>query len=82
MVFLIHLPQMLSADMRVYLGGGDLAVSEHELNRPEIRAPFQKMRSESVPEDVGAYFLLQTGQFAVFFQHFPEPLSSESPPSR
>lgn len=82
MVLLIHLPQMLSTDMRVYLGGGDLAVSEHKLNRPEIRAPFQKMRGERMPENMGTYFLLQACLFAVFFQHFPEPLSGESPPPR
>lgn len=53
-IFVINFPQMLSADMRINLSGGDLAVPEHELDRPKIGSPLQKMGGKRVAENVGA----------------------------
>ena len=39
MIFLIHRPQMFAANMCINLGGCDLAVAEHELDRPKVCPP-------------------------------------------
>jgi hypothetical protein len=57
-VFLVYLSQVLPADMSINLCCGDLAVPEHELDRPKISSPLQKMSGKRVPENMGADFLL------------------------
>ena len=54
MIFVIDLSQMFSTDMRINLSSGDLAVPEHELDRPKIGSPLQKMGGKRVAENVGA----------------------------
>jgi hypothetical protein len=42
-VLLIHIPKLFPAHMGINLCRSNLAVSEHELDRPEIRPSFQEM---------------------------------------
>ena len=81
-IFLIDFPQMLAADMRIYLSGGDLAVSEHELNRPKIGPPLQQVGGKRVPENMRAYLIFQTRLPSIPFQHFPKSLSGKRPTPR
>src|SRR5678815_1628221 len=39
--------------VRVDLRGGDVGVSQHDLDAAEVRAAFHQMRGKTVPDDVG-----------------------------
>ena len=43
MKFIIDLAKPLSADMRVNLSCGYLTVPQHQLHRPQVRPPLQKV---------------------------------------
>ena len=55
MVRAMDLAQMGFRQMRVNLGGRDVAVTEHLLHRAQIGAAFQQMGSETVAKRVRAY---------------------------
>ena len=42
-IFLMHLFQMISGYMGIYLRCGDVGVPEHDLHRPQIRSPLKQM---------------------------------------
>lgn len=52
MRFLIHLRQFLSADMGVYLGGGDTGVPQHFLYMPKVCAVIQHGGGGDMAEQV------------------------------
>ena len=54
MKLLVHLGEMRAVDVRVDLGGADVGVAQQLLDDAEVRAAFQKMRREGVPEHVRA----------------------------
>ena len=82
MVFVIDFSELPSGDMRVDLGGCDLAVPQHELHGPQIGASLEKMRGKSVAKDMGTDLLFQSGQLTIPFHHLPESLAGESLPPR
>ena len=47
--------EVLQADVRVFLCGGETRVSQQFLDAAEISAPFQKMRGKTVTERVRRY---------------------------
>ena len=51
--FSMHLAQPCSGDMRVHLRGADAGMAEQFLDDAQIRAVFQQMRGETVPQHVG-----------------------------
>jgi hypothetical protein len=53
MVLVDGIPQAGSHDMRVHLSGGNIRVAQHGLYAPQVRAAFQQMGSEAVPQHVG-----------------------------
>src|SRR5690554_1289113 len=53
--------------MRVYLRGGYFFVSQHLLNHPDIRPPFQQVSGKRVTENVGANLFLYTCRLRVQF---------------
>jgi predicted anti-sigma-YlaC factor YlaD len=55
MVRAMDLAQMSFRQMRINLGGRDVAVTEHLLDCAQIRAAFQQMGSETVAQRVRAY---------------------------
>lgn len=81
MVFIINPAEPLPADMGVNLGGGYLTVSEHQLDRPQVRSSLQEMGSERMAQDVRTYLLNQACLLGVSLQKLPESLSGESIPS-
>jgi hypothetical protein len=43
MKFLVQFPESFFGDMRVDLGGGDVRMPEHQLNRPQVGPALQKV---------------------------------------
>lgn len=54
--------------MGVNLGGGNIGVAEHDLNRPKIGATFEEMTGKGVAQAVGRYPFFQTGTPPAGFQ--------------
>jgi hypothetical protein len=48
----VNLLQPLFDDMSVNLGGGNIRVTQHKLDRAEIRATLEQVRGETVPQHV------------------------------
>ena len=53
MIFTINPFQMLAVEMGVDLGGGDISMTEHLLDRAKIGSTFDQMGGERVPKDMG-----------------------------
>jgi hypothetical protein len=80
-ITLVNLLQSLSRNMRIDLGRGDVRMAEHELDRPQVCPPFQKMTGEGVPEKMRGDPFLNTRSPAIGFNIFPELLPAH-PPTR
>ena len=52
MELVVHLAQPLARDVGVDLGGRDVGVAQHGLQRPQVRAPLEQMGGEGVAEHV------------------------------
>src|SRR5712691_3027810 len=48
-----QLPSTPIGYVGVPLGGGEIGVSEHLLNRPQVGSALEQMRCEGVPQEVG-----------------------------
>ena len=46
---------LLLGDMGVYLGGAGAGMSQQFLNHSQVRAPFQHVGSEGMPQGMGMY---------------------------
>ena len=57
----MHLPQPISRHMRVNLGGADAGVAEQFLNHAQVRAVFEQVRREAVPEHVRGHVAFDAG---------------------
>jgi len=55
-IFVVYLPQMLTTNMRINLGGRDLAMPEHKLDRSKICPSLQKVCGKRVPEHMRTDF--------------------------
>ena len=67
MKLIIDLAKPFSADMRVDLGCGYLAMPQHELNRPQVRSSLQKVSGKGMAQNMRTYFRVQTGLQGVGF---------------
>ncbi len=80
MVLLIDLLQSLLENVSVNLGGGNITVPQHQLNGAQIRAAFEQVSCEGMPESMRMNFFLQSGFFGVTDDYFPETLPGKFPP--
>src|SRR5687767_2256666 len=71
MITPMHLPKILAIHMRVDLRGRDVRVSKHLLYRSQIRAAFQQMGRERVPQRMRVDVLRDPGPFDVLAQDLP-----------
>lgn len=49
----VNLPQTMIGHVGVHLGGADAGVAQQLLDHPQVRAMFQQVRGETVPQHVG-----------------------------
>ena len=61
MGLLVDFFEVFRADMGIDLGGGQIPVSEHLLDAPEITPAVQEVCGEGMAEGMGAHFLVQGG---------------------
>ncbi len=50
----VHLPESVRGHVGVDLGGGDIGVSEHDLDRAQVGAALQQVGGKRVPQAVGS----------------------------
>src|SRR5947209_2300398 len=55
MEFLVNVAQAIGGYVGVHFGRADVGVAEQFLNDPEVRAVFQQMGGEAVPQHVGSH---------------------------
>ena len=60
--------------MRVDLGGGNVRMTQHLLNRAQIGSPLQKVGRKSVPQCMGRDRRRNMSFQDILFQDFPETL--------
>src|SRR6266545_1834534 len=70
--FVVDRSQARLEHVRVNLRRRQVRVPEHHLDRAQIRAPFQQVRREGVPQDVRADIAGDARLDAVVLQHLPE----------
>ena len=61
--------------MRIDLRGGNILMTEHELQRPQIRAMFEQMRRKRMAQRMRRNRQRQPGLFQIFFDDAPERLA-------
>ena len=62
---MIDLLQPLADDLGVDLGGGDVRVAQHHLERAQIRPVFQQVGRKGVAQGVGGDVLLNPRLFLI-----------------
>ena len=62
-------------DVGVDLGRGDIGMTEHFLNDPQIGTVSKEMRGETVPEQVGVG--IETGELGPVMHDLPDPLDGQ-----
>jgi len=77
MELVVNPADQVPADVGVDLGRRDLAVAEHELDRPQVRPPFEQVRREGMAEDMGADLGGEAGLAGVLADEFPQALAGE-----
>src|SRR5438552_2091485 len=65
----IDLPETLSRNVSVDLGGLDVHVSEQLLDTAEIGVPFQEVRGKGVTEGVRGHLSSRDDLFGIFLDH-------------
>src|SRR5437870_3741035 len=78
----VHGQQRRRRQVRVDLGGRDVGVAEHGLDRAQVGAALEQMARERVPEDVGRDALAQARLGGGATHDRPERLPREAPPAR
>ncbi len=66
--------------MGVDLGGGDIDMTEHQLNRTEIRPPLEEMAGEGMAEEMGSDPLSNPSIPTMSFDDLPKVLSADRSP--
>ena len=61
MKFSVDLPQPVAGDVSVNLRRADIGVAEQFLDHAQVRAVFQQMRREAVPQHMRCHIPLHTG---------------------
>ena len=67
----INLFQALLDHVRVNLSRGNIRVAQHELDRAEVRTPFEKVRGKTVAQLVRRQAPTQTQAHSVIMQNLP-----------
>ena len=78
----VHRFQSLLIHVRINLRGGNVGVPEHLLNDPQISAVAQKMRRETVPQQVRINIRLQTRPRRCFLHNLPNAHRRQFRPAR
>ena len=79
MVFLVEFFYAITGYMRIDLRRGDIGMAEHHLNRPQVRAAFQKMAGEGMSKHMRRDLLLDTGPPCVITKTDEETLARHGP---
>src|SRR6185437_12896349 len=74
----VDVSQALGRQVRVDLGGADVGVSEHLLQRAQVTAAREQVRGERVAQRVRAHALLQARAPGVALDDLVEPLARQS----
>ncbi len=74
----VDVSQPLGRQVRVDLGGADVGVSEHLLQRAQVTAACEQVRGKRVAQRVRAHALLQTRAPCVALDDLVEPLARQS----
>src|SRR3954453_6903382 len=82
MITPMDLPKILPVHVSVDLCGGDIDVTKHFLDRPEVGAALQQMRREAVSKGVWGHILPQRCPVDVATQNLPRPHAGERPAPR
>src|SRR5208337_3680096 len=77
MISFMDVLQSLASNMRVDLCRCYICMTEHDLNRAEIRPSFQQMGCKRMPESVGMDFLVETRPKCIPSHDFPETLARQ-----
>ena len=77
----VDVAQALGRQVGVDLGGADVGVAEHLLQRAQVAAAGQQVGGERVAQRVGAHAVLQPGAAGVALDDLVEPLAGERPPA-
>ena len=72
MVSVVDLFQAFLQDVRVNLSGRNVAVTQHELDGAQVGAPFEQVRRERVPHQMGRYSGRNPRRPAVASDDLPE----------
>jgi hypothetical protein len=73
-------PEPFRSDMGVYLGRGDVHMSQHDLNRPKVRPAIQEVGGKGMAKGMRMDFVFQPRHPSVFFYDFPKTLPGEPVP--
>src|SRR5688572_24641096 len=73
MKLVVDVAHPLFEDVRVDLRGGQIRVTEHQLNGPQIGATLEQVRGKRMPEHVWTDPRLETRLSRVGPENFPEP---------
>ena len=72
MKFPVNFPQPVARDVRVDFRRADVRVAEQFLNHAQIRAMFQQMRREAVPQHMRRHVPLNSGATNTVFDVQPQ----------
>lgn len=72
----VDLPQFLDTDLGVNLGGGQVAVAQHHLDKADIRAIIQHMGGHGVAEQVAGFRLVDLGVVQVFLDEVGQAVAA------
>src|ERR671911_1535008 len=75
----VDLLQLLAREVGVELGGREVGVAEHLLDRAEVATARQQMGGEGVAEGVRAHLSLQPSRVGVAKDDLVEALASQRP---
>src|ERR1700722_6095814 len=76
----INLLQALLDHVRVDLCRGNIRVAQHELDRAEVRTPFEKVRGKTVPQLVRRKAAEKTEATSVVMQNLPNRRAAQPLP--
>ena len=76
----MHFFQILSVNMGIDLGGDDVRMAQHFLDRAKVGPAFKKVSGEGMPERMGGNFLFDPCFFSIFFNDFPDAHARYSGP--
>lgn len=75
---LVDLSKASAADVRINLGGRDIGMPEHHLQRAEVRPMLQEMGRKGVTNGVGSDAPVDPGLCPVHPDGFPESLARQA----